>query len=137
MHCFIFFSVLDELSSYFLCSMLFLLKNLRKKKWNYLVNLALVKWKNLASWDVTLNTHDSFCGIKVSGVKFFLLKLYKIFFLMLWILIGSKILVEISSHERNLCTEAEKVTRGKGYFGSEQNVLFYGFSVIVNVFPVF
>ena len=52
-------------------------------------------------------------------------------------LIGSKILVEISSHERNLCTEAEKMTRGKGYFGSEQNALFYGFSVIVNVFPVF
>lgn len=32
--------------------------------------------------------------------------------------------VEISSHERNLFSEAEKVTRGKEYFGSEQNVLF-------------
>jgi len=53
-------------------------------------------------------------------------------------LIESKILAEISSHERNLCTETEKVTRGKGYFGSELNVhFFYGFSVIVNVFPVF
>lgn len=79
----------------------------------------------------------SFCGIKVSGGKSFLLKLYKTFFLMLWMLIGSKILVEINSYERNLCRETEKVTRGKVYFGIEQNVLFYGFSVIVNVFPVF
>lgn len=52
-------------------------------------------------------------------------------------LIGSKILVEINSHGRNLCRETEKVTRGKVYFGIEQNVLFYGFSVIVNVFPGF
>lgn len=52
-------------------------------------------------------------------------------------LIGYRILVEIRSLQKNLYTEAEKVNRGKGYFESEQNVLFYGFSVIVNVFPVF
>lgn len=38
---------------------------------------------------------------------------------------------------KGISTEAEKVSRGMGYFGSEQNVLFYGFCVIDSVFLVF
>lgn len=123
--CPIFFSVLDELTSYILESMLFLLKNLRKKKWNYLANLALVKWKNLLSWNLMLNTHDILLwdqSVRSQILSFE--TIHNIFSLILWMLIGSKIHVEISLRERNLCTEAEKVIRDKRYFGSEQNVLF-------------
>lgn len=60
----------------------------------------------------------------MSGVKSFLLKPYKIFFSNTMNANRIQNTVEISSHERNLFSEAEKVTRGKGYFGSEQNVLF-------------
>lgn len=66
----------------------------------------------------------SFCRIKVWGLKSFLLKPYKIFFSNTMNANRIQNTVEISSHERNLCSEAKKVTRGKRYFGSEQNVLF-------------
>lgn len=114
-----------------------LFENLRKKKWNYLAHLALAKWKGLVSWDLSLSTHDTVSlGSKYQESKPFFWN-GTIFFQMLWMLIGYRILVEIRSLWRNLSTEARKVTRGKGYFESEQNVIFYGFSVIVNVFPVF
>lgn len=41
--------------------------------------------------------------------------------------IRSETLVEISSDETDLCTEVEKVTGGKRYFGIEQNILLYDF----------
>lgn len=76
----------------------------------------------------------SFCGIKVSRVKSFLLKAYKIFFSNTMNANRIQNTVEISSHEKNLCSEAEKVTRGKGYFGSEQNVLFMALLSLLKFF---
>lgn len=70
----------------------------------------------------------------MSRVKSFLLKVYKIFFSNTMNANRIQNTVEISSHEKNLFSEAEKVTRGKGYFGSEQNVLFIALLSLLKFF---
>lgn len=70
----------------------------------------------------------------MSRVKSFLLKAYKIFFSNTMNANRIQNTVEISSHEKNLFSEAEKVTRGKGYFGSEQNVLFMALLSLLKFF---